>query len=128
MKRISVMVDGRATDGYAHFARGTLWVHLDGETYSVDTLKRSARGAERSRGDSADPTQIIAPMPGKIVKLMVSKGAKVAVGQVVVVMEAMKMEYTLKAHIEGEISDIRCDAGQQVNLGQVLVKLKGEAK
>ena len=128
MKRISLEVDGRLTEGYAHFSRGTLWVHLDGETFSVDTLKRSGRGSGRAKGGAADPTQVTAPMPGKIVKLMVSKDSKVAVGQVLVVMEAMKMEYTLKAQIEGTVAEIRCDAGQQVGLGQVLVKLKGETK
>jgi biotin carboxyl carrier protein len=65
-------------------------------------------------------------MPGKIIKILVEPGSKVTTGQVMLVMEAMKMEYTLKAQAEGIVEKIECAPGQQVALGQLLVKMEVE--
>jgi biotin carboxyl carrier protein len=63
-------------------------------------------------------------MPGKVTKILLTPGSAVEVGQAVLVMEAMKMEYTLKAEIAGEVESVNCAVGEQVALGKALVKIK----
>jgi biotin carboxyl carrier protein len=66
---------------------------------------------------------IHAPMPGKITRVAIKKGETVSTGQTLLVMEAMKMEYTLEADIAGVISELNAETGAQVNLGATLVKI-----
>ncbi len=71
---------------------------------------------------------MISPMPGKITKILLSEGSDVQIGQAVLVMEAMKMEYTLKAEVAGTVEGIHCAVGEQVALGKALVKIKPAEK
>ncbi|MBW3666055.1 MAG: ATP-grasp domain-containing protein [Actinobacteria bacterium] len=67
------------------------------------------------------PGSMHAPMPGKVIRVDVEAGDEVAEGQVLVVLEAMKMEHTLRAPHDGTISEIHCSPGDQVEAGAVLV-------
>ena len=62
-----------------------------------------------------------APMPGKILKVMVQQGASVSAGQAIVVLEAMKMENEIFAPSSGTVTEVRCKEGDSVNTGDVLV-------
>lgn len=102
-------------------AQGRLWFHWQGETHVVDVSSGSRRGGrEKSK---THPGVIMAPMPGKITRLNVQPNDVVKKGRALVVMEAMKMEYTLEADRDGKVIEVGCRPGQQVGLGQVLVKL-----
>lgn len=68
-----------------------------------------------------DEGSLHAPMPGKVLKVEVFAGQKVAEGQVLVVMEAMKMEHSLRAPHGGSVGEISCSEGDQVEAGQTLV-------
>ena len=68
-----------------------------------------------------------APMPGKVVKVLVSKGEAVKQGQRMVILEAMKMESEINAHEEGTVEDIFVKNGEQVEMGKTLVQLRGES-
>ncbi|WP_425547596.1 acetyl-CoA carboxylase biotin carboxyl carrier protein subunit [Arthrobacter ramosus] len=59
-------------------------------------------------------------MPGSVVRLEVSAGERVAAGQIVLVLEAMKMEHVVRAPVDGTVSGILVEQGQQVDLGQIL--------
>jgi acetyl/propionyl-CoA carboxylase alpha subunit len=126
MKSIEFEIDGQVVKGFAVLKDGVLWTHANGETWTTETAPRR-RGGKKSGSASADPGEIIAPMPGKIIKISAPEGSQVAVGDVVIVMEAMKMEYTLKAQAAGRVTDVRAQAGSQVLLGQVLVKIEVSA-
>jgi biotin carboxyl carrier protein len=110
---------------HAELIKGTLWVHHNGRTYTMDAS--SGQKSRRKSGAAGSSDQIVAPMPGKVTKILVQEGNVVSQGQAVLVMEAMKMEYTLKADIDGEIEVIHCSAGEQVALGKALVKIKPSA-
>jgi propionyl-CoA carboxylase alpha chain len=69
----------------------------------------------------ADAGSLHAPMPGKVIRVDVTVGDTAAHGQVLVIMEAMKMEHTLRAPHAGEVSQVLCEAGDQVEAGAVLV-------
>ena len=91
---------------------------VDGIEFSIDTPRRS-----RSKGKSGDHGQMVSPMPGKILKVLVSEGAELEAGTPILVMEAMKMEHTIKANKKGKIEKIFYKEGDQVQGGVELVKL-----
>lgn len=66
---------------------------------------------------------LVAPMPGKILKIMNKKGAKVKAGDTLIILEAMKMEHTIKASDQGIISDLFVKVGDQVENGSLLMKI-----
>lgn len=102
----------------------TLWVHLNGKIIKLSDPRVQVRRAGASGGiGSSSPNQIKSPMPGRITKVTVKEGDLVKAGQAIVMMEAMKMEYTLKAEIDGQIKAVLIKEFDQVNLGQVLVEL-----
>ncbi|MFU8855719.1 MAG: biotin/lipoyl-containing protein [Deferrisomatales bacterium] len=68
---------------------------------------------------------ISAPMPGHILSVLVSPGDSVEVGDTVLVMEAMKMENEIKAHVSGTVSEVKVAKGQDVGVGEVLVVIGG---
>jgi 3-methylcrotonyl-CoA carboxylase alpha subunit len=67
---------------------------------------------------------LAAPMPGRIVKLMVEPGAKVTKGQALLILEAMKMEHTIVAPADGTVAAVHCAAGEQVLEGVELIRLE----
>lgn len=72
---------------------------------------------------SAGSTTIEAPMPGKILNVKVSAGQAVKFGEVVIIMEAMKMETEIVAPADGTVSQILVKAGDAVDTGAALVAL-----
>ncbi|MGH9347374.1 MAG: biotin/lipoyl-containing protein, partial [Vicinamibacterales bacterium] len=81
--------------------------------------RRPADAAGARTGDG--PHAIVAPMPGKVVKVLVSAGDAVAARQGVVVVEAMKMENELRAAKAGTVAEVRVSEGASVEAGTVLV-------
>ena len=70
--------------------------------------------------------EIEAPMPGKVTAVEVSTGEKVAKGQRLLTLEAMKMEHALIAPFDGMVAELNASAGSQVMEGQILVKVEAE--
>ncbi|MBX3020202.1 MAG: biotin/lipoyl-binding protein [Bdellovibrionales bacterium] len=124
MKWIEVEFQGRRLRVPAVKSQGKLWVHWQGETFAFD-VGGGSRRAGSDKGKS-HPGVIAAPMPGKITRVGVKNGDRVSKGQALVVMEAMKMEYTLEADREGQVTEVNVQTGMQVGLGEVLVRV-GEA-
>ncbi len=71
-----------------------------------------------------EPGSLLAPMPGTVVRTPVAVGDEVAVGQVVLVMEAMKMEHAMTAVADSVVTDLPVSVGQAVDSGQVLIILE----
>lgn len=111
----------QALTGFVQLINGKLWTHFKGQTIVTDILKPSKR-RQTSEGKTS-VLQILAPMPGKITKILVQDDQSIEIGQSVIVMEAMKMEYTLKSESNTKVDKILVQAGEQVQLGQLLVKL-----
>jgi biotin carboxyl carrier protein len=80
--------------------------------------RRFGRTDEEHAG--TEPQRIAAPMPGKVVRVLVAKGARVQARQPVVVVEAMKMENELRAARDGVVTDILVKQGQSVEAGTLL--------
>jgi len=69
---------------------------------------------------------VLAPMPGLVAQVLAQAGQTVAAGDALIVLEAMKMEHTLRAPRDGQIADVPVTVGQQVDDGDVLVALEQE--
>jgi propionyl-CoA carboxylase alpha chain len=100
-------------------------VRRDGAVHHVDGPAGYARFVEHERfpvpGIEEEPGSLLAPMPGKVVKVLVAEGDEVEEGRVLVVMEAMKMEHSLRAPHAGVVRSVRAAEGDQVDAEQVLV-------
>jgi biotin carboxyl carrier protein len=81
--------------------------------------------AQRRKASTSGGQQVIkAPMPGKIVRLLVQPGDSVAAHQGVVVIEAMKMQNELKATRAGKVAEIKAEAGATVAAGEILLLIE----
>ena len=102
---------------------GTLAVRLRGRDYIVRLIDRKHRrpGVE-SRGEGRQ--SLLAPMPGKVVRILCAAGRDVSTGQGVIVVEAMKMQNEIKAANAGKVIEIRVVVGETVEAGQVLAVIE----
>ena len=91
------------------------------QAYNVAlTDRKRLRTAQQIGAHSDGTVQIVAPMPGKVVRVLVEEGALVEAGQGVVVVEAMKMQNEMKSPKAGIVTSINVTAGATVNSGDVL--------
>ena len=98
---------------------GKRWVFLDGVVFEVEIERGGRPRGRRTDGDNS----LSAPMPATVIRVLVSAGDQVARGATLVLLEAMKMELPLKAPHDAVVQSVRCEAGQLVQPGQVLVEL-----
>lgn len=120
MKWLEIEWQGKKLRVPALKHQGRLWFHWQGSTHVVDLSGGSRRAGEKAK---ANPGVITAPMPGKVTRVSVKKNEPVNKGQALVVMEAMKMEYTLEADRDGKVAEVNVQPGMQVGLGEVLVRV-----
>jgi propionyl-CoA carboxylase alpha chain len=140
--------DGYTVEGHAVVAASPSSVTLETDgvrtTYDVAVSAlpngQSAVDVDSPRGhlrldrvprfvDPADAVasgSLLAPMPGTVVRVAVEQGAKVAAGDVVLVLEAMKMQHTVTAPTAGTVTEIDVQPGAQVAAGEVLAVVTGE--
>ena len=81
-------------------------------------------GAAAARSGLSGPLRIVAPMPGKVVRILVKAGDAVRARQPVVVVEAMKMENELRADRDGTVAEIHIREGMSVDTGALLVVIQ----
>jgi acetyl-CoA/propionyl-CoA carboxylase biotin carboxyl carrier protein len=86
--------------------------------------KKPKRAAGKKAGAAASGDAVTSPMQGTIVKVAVEEGQEVADGDVIVVLEAMKMEQPLKAHKAGTVTGLQAEVGATVTNGAVICELK----
>ena len=118
--RFAVDAGGRRQVAFGVAAAGRVWVFLDGHTYVVDT---ASRGARSHGGRHDDPSALAAPMPATVVSIDVSPGQQVRNGDVLIRLEAMKMELPIKAPRDGRVASIGCRVGELVQPGVPLLEL-----
>ncbi|MBX3148337.1 MAG: pyruvate carboxylase [Gemmatimonadales bacterium] len=86
--------------------------------------KSTPKTKARPKVDATDPTQLAAPIPGLIAELVVSVGHKVAKGDKLLMMEAMKMQSTVYAPSDGLVTELHIDAGDRVEAGDLLLRIR----
>ncbi|MCW2737088.1 biotin carboxylase N-terminal domain-containing protein [Nocardioides sp.] len=117
-QKVTVEVGGRRLEVVLPAGLGGL--SAGGGGGGAKKAKRSAKKA----GAAASGDAVTSPMQGTIVKVSVTDGQEVAEGDVVVVMEAMKMEQPLKAHKSGTVTGLQAEVGATVTNGAVICEIK----
>lgn len=119
LNRIELTVDG---------VRRSYEIHRVDDTTYVDTVSASSVWIEEPRFEEPSTLlaagSLVAPLPGSVTRLEVKAGDEVAMGTVLVVLEAMKMQHQVHAPMSGRIAEVRVAQGDQVDRGQVLVVLE----
>ena len=108
-------------------AKGRYSISLAGWRFDVEALDertRTIRDLEGANTGPSGPVPLKAPMPGLIVRVLVSEGDRVQAGQGLVVMEAMKMENELRSAGAGVVKRIAVPAGTAVEKGTLLVEIE----
>jgi biotin carboxyl carrier protein len=117
---VSLRVDNRAYEVKYERVAGDLHLWIGSARFAAEVRDpRSLRGRLRAVDDHG-PRKLTAPMPGKIVRLLVGPGAEVEAGAGVLVVEAMKMQNEIKSPKKGTIQKILVGEGSAVNAGDVL--------
>ena len=94
-------------------------VTVDGLTLAFEVLPRFDENAHSAEGGG--PTT---PVPGTVTDVRVGEGDEVTAGQIIVVLEAMKMEHTITADADGVVTAVHVRAGQAVDAHQVVVSIE----
>jgi biotin carboxyl carrier protein len=104
---------------------GEVLAHLAGRTIPIAVNgRRSGRGSAEAGGAADGEQKVTAPMPGRVVRVLVAPGDAVEARQPVVVVEAMKMENELRSPKAGRVKDVGVAAGASVEAGRVLLVIE----
>jgi biotin carboxyl carrier protein len=119
----SVLMDGRSYDARVDETPGGLVVAIDGYRFEIE-VRDPRRWSRKSGGAGTEGVQsIAAPMPGKVVRVLVAPGDEVEAGQGLVVVEAMKMQNEMKASRAGRVLALPAKEGATVAAGEVLATI-----
>ncbi len=117
----------RMEDGTLHVVEvvGTD-LRVDGHAYPLEVRKAPPKvaGAMRGAGASGGVTKVKPPMPGKIVKIAVAPGDRVQPGEVLVILEAMKMQNEIVSPVEGTVRAVGVKEGESIDAKKVLCEIE----
>jgi len=126
----------RSSDG--RLREDTLEVEVDDRRFEVKVLRPEPPFAELARrrreraggavGQGAAPDAVVSPMQGTVLAVEVADGDEVHAGQVICIVEAMKMENEITAHRDGLVTHLSVAAGEAVTTGQVICVIEPEAE
>ncbi len=114
----SVLIEGR---GYEVIAGSGSAIRVNGRRLSIEVFDPRGMRARRGSGADVGRQNIVSPMPGKVVRLLVKPGDSVAAGQGLIVVEAMKMQNEMKSPKAGRVAEVRTKPDATVAAGEVLV-------
>jgi biotin carboxyl carrier protein len=118
---ISLIIDGIAYEVKREIAANDQYVWVRSARFKTELRDpRSLRSRRASAGDAEGPQRLLAPMPGKVVRLIAKQGDSIEAGKGVLVVEAMKMQNELKATKSGTVQKLMVAEGANVNAGDVL--------
>jgi biotin carboxyl carrier protein len=116
----SVLVGGRSLEVCVH--DGNAWI--GGQAFEVQVHDPRELTDEAESGGPSGRRTLLAPMPGKVIRVLVEEGGEVTAGQGIVVVEAMKMQNEMPSPKAGRVVSIAVKAGDAVATGQVLAVIE----
>jgi biotin carboxyl carrier protein len=119
--RLRLVVDGRPHTVHLTRIGGAEHVACNGSVY---VLTPEVSGGVRDHTASLALPQVVAPMPGKVLHVLVQPGQQVEAGDGLLILEAMKMEHRMMAEAAGTVQAVHVADGQMVDAGAVLVELQ----
>ena len=112
-------IDGQRFVVHAASEKDMRFIHFEGVQYQLE----KSTGRRKRTGAGSTPGSLKAEMPGQVIDVRVSEGDTVIAGQVLVVLEAMKMEIRLTAPYDGTVAKLLVSQGAVVDRGQLLVEV-----
>ncbi len=114
--------EGKKFHSFVSEYRGNIYITIDGFNYhlQVKDSDENYSADNRSSGDE----EIKSPLPGKVVKICVDEGAKIKSGDLLIIVEAMKMENNIYASCDLIVENIFVEEGESVNTEKKLMKIK----
>jgi biotin carboxyl carrier protein len=121
----SLLVNGESYEGYLYPDEDTWQVLLLGKSYSVHVMDERERRLRSSAFLSIATGEytLKAPMPGLIIAVQVDEGQQVQAGQILAVLESMKMQNELRAPRAGKVTRLRIKSGDSVKQKQILLNI-----
>jgi biotin carboxyl carrier protein len=117
----SILIGGASFEAQVESASSGLTVIIGGRRIPVCVLDpRQWQGRRGGAIQAEGRQQIVAPMPGKVVRILVQEGEKVEAGQGILVVEAMKMQNEIRSPKTGAVERLMVTEGQAVNAGEVV--------
>jgi biotin carboxyl carrier protein len=114
--------DGRNLTGYLAEDELHYYVVIDGRSFTFDKVNEEEKDFDTDSNSSTSNKQIVKPpMPGNIVKVIAEKDQSVSEGDPLIIVEAMKMETSIYASIDGVVTEINVNAGEQVDTEKILL-------
>jgi biotin carboxyl carrier protein len=123
----SLIVDGRSHEGYVQEVDHDWQVLLRGRLYSIkveDEREKRLRAAAGGGVAETGEYHLKAPMPGLVVAISVEEGQEVKKGQVLLILESMKMQNELKSPRDGVVNRIKIKAGESVEQKQAMLSIQ----
>jgi biotin carboxyl carrier protein len=119
---ISILLDGQCFEiSVTQSPDGKLKLQTGSHEFTAEVIDpRAWSGRRHGTVEAQGRQQILAPMPGKVVRLLVKEGDRVEAGQGLLVVEAMKMQNEIRSPKSGTIERVLATEGQPVNAGEIL--------
>jgi biotin carboxyl carrier protein len=118
---LSLLVDGRSYEIKREHIATDVYISVGSARFAVDLRDpRSLRSRQKAGADEKGPRKVLAPMPGRVVRVLVAENSEVDAGQGILVVEAMKMQNEIKSPKKGIVRKIAATPGAAVNTGDVL--------
>ena len=122
--RLEIRINGVRTIAYSERKGNEIYVHVNGINYFI--TKKSARVSSQQSEEESDDV-VLSPITGKLLDKKVEDGTKVSKGDVIIILEAMKMEHRLISPRDGVLSKLTSvDIGGQVKEGELMFELEDE--
>ena len=122
---LSILIAGKSYEVRQQTSGGETSVVIGQQSFGVAVRDpRSLRSRQHANAHAAGVKKITAPMPGKVVRVLVAAGSEVEAGQGVLVIEAMKMQNELKSPKKGVIKKLMAIEGAAVEAGQMLAEVE----
>jgi biotin carboxyl carrier protein len=99
-------------------------ISVDGRTFRVEVLDPRGSRSRRSGGENQGRRKIAAPMPGRVIRVLVELNQEVEAGQGLIVVEAMKMQNEMKSPQAGRVREVNTAPGAAVAAGEVLIVIE----
>jgi biotin carboxyl carrier protein len=121
--RFDVLTGSRHRTAFAVRSGADTWVFLDGRVHVIRSAAPTSRRTGRGHGTVDDDVALAAPMPATVVSVHVAAGQQVTRGDVLITLEAMKMELSIKAPRDATVRRVECQPGELVQPGVALLEL-----
>ena len=120
----SVLAGGSSYEARAETGEDCAWITIQGRRFRVAITDPRRWSTKKASAHGHDRENISAPMPGKIVRVLVKPGDRVESGQGILVVEAMKMQNEMKAHRAGRVAALPVREGETVSAGAILATIE----